>query len=57
MLISTPGAAAQPLHTDTDGAQLPAESRGIKVQIGELLRGSATLSRVLVLDPLAVPRR
>ena len=36
MLISTPGAVAQPIHSDTNGAHWPAEARALKCQVGAM---------------------
>ena len=36
MLVSAPGAVAQPIHSDTNGAHWPMEARALKCQVGAM---------------------
>jgi len=36
MLVSAPGAVAQPIHSDTNGAHWPLEARALKCQVGAM---------------------
>jgi tetratricopeptide (TPR) repeat protein len=36
MLVSAPGAGAQPIHSDTNGAHWPLEARALKCQVGAM---------------------